>query len=69
MEVWDTTTGGLMAGCKYENFSVQIIEQVKLGNHEALAECETYWQHQMRCYVENVGKAHCYRKEVTRGQF
>ena len=56
-------------GCKYDNFSVQIIDQVELGNHEALAECETYWQHQIRCYVENGGKAHCYRKEVTRGQF
>ena len=56
-------------GCGYENISMQIIDQVEIGNHEALAECEVYWQHQLRCFVENGGKAHCYRKEVTRGQF
>ena len=25
-----------------------------------------YWQHQLRCYVENGGGAHCYRKELWR---
>ena len=53
-------------GCGYEKFSVKIIDQVEYGDTEALAECEAYWQHQLRCYVENGGNAHCYRKELTR---
>jgi hypothetical protein len=53
-------------GCGYANVSFQVIDQVELGNDHELAECETYWQHQLRCYVENGGNAHCYRKEITR---
>ena len=53
-------------GCSYEQMSLQIIDQVELGDDKALANCETYWQHQLRCYVENGGRAHCYRKEITR---
>ena len=40
-------------GCGYGNFSVQIIDQVEHGNEEALSECELYWAHQLRAYVEN----------------
>jgi ribosomal protein L31 len=57
---------GGSSGCGYDHLSVQIIDQVELGDDEALAKCETYWQHQLRCYVENGGRAHCYRKEITR---
>ena len=32
---------------------VQMIDQVEHGNEEALSECELYWAHQLRAYVEN----------------
>ena len=57
---------GGIAGCGYDQMSLQIIDQVEHGDDQALADCETYWQHQLRCYVENGGRAHCYRKEITR---
>ena len=50
-------------GCGYDNFSVQIIDQVEHGNEEALSECELYWAHQLRAYVENGGQAHSIKKE------
>ena len=50
-------------GCGYESFSVQIIDQVEEGDKIALAEKEVYWQNQLRCFVQNGGHAHCYRKE------
>ena len=61
-------TGGLGnhyggSGCGYENLSIQIIDQVELGNKKALAEAEVYWQHQLRAYIQNGGNAHCRRKE------
>ena len=49
--------------CDYQHFQVQIIEQVKHKNKEYLAERELHWQHQMRTYIENGGRAHCYRKD------
>ena len=49
-------------GCGYENLSMQIIEKVEEGDQARLAERETYWQNQLRCYVENEGQGHCYRK-------
>ena len=55
---------GVGKGCAYpQHFSVQLIDQVEVGNKEALAEKEVYWQNQLRCYVQNGGNAHCYRKE------
>ena len=48
-------------GCGYNNFSVQLIE--KVDSLENLAKRETFWQHQLRVYVENGYKAHCYRKD------
>ena len=51
------------SGCGYENLRVRIIDQVEIGNLEALAETELYWQHQLRCYIENGGNAHCRRKD------
>ena len=50
-------------GCGYANLSIQLIEQVKIGDQEALARQEVYWQNQLRGYVQNGGHAHCYRKE------
>ena len=50
-------------GCSYQNFSVQIIDQVEKGDAVALANKEVFWQNQLRCYVQNGGHAHCYRKE------
>ena len=50
-------------GCGYEQISMKIIEKVEDGNHLELAKREIYWQHQMRCYVQNGGGGHCYRKE------
>ena len=46
-----------------EQISVKIIEKVENGDHLELANREIYWQHQMRCYVQNGGGGHCYRKE------
>ena len=54
---------GGAGGCGYENFTVQIIDQVEEGEHFALADKEVFWQNQLRCYVQNGGHAHCYRKE------
>jgi hypothetical protein len=50
-------------GCGYENVSIQLIEQVQVGDSEALARQEVYWQNHLRGYVQNGGHAHCYRKE------
>jgi hypothetical protein len=50
-------------GCGYENISIQIIEQVSQGDHVQLANREVYWQNQIRCFVQNGGGGHCYRKE------
>ena len=57
---------GGTSGCGYDQMSIQIIDLVEIGDEQALADCETYWQHQLRCYVENGGRAHCFRKEITR---
>ena len=51
-------------GCGYENFTVILIEQVVEKTPQFLAEREVYWQHQLRVYIENGCRAHCYRKEV-----
>ena len=57
---------GGSGACTYEDLSITIIEQVKTKTLEFLAERETYWQHQLRVYVQNGGKAHCYRKDLNR---
>ena len=65
-------TGGVGAhyggrgGCGYQNLSIIIIEQVERGDLELLAEREVYWQHQLRAFVENGSKAHCYKKDISR---
>ena len=51
-------------GCGYANVSIQLIEQVKVKTLEFLAERECFWQHQLRVYVQNGGRAHCYRKDI-----
>ena len=50
-------------GCGYENISIQLIERVEEGDQRALVEREIFWQNQLRCYVQNGGHAHCFRKE------
>ena len=55
---------GGSGGCGYPNFSVTIIEEIEHKIFSFLAERETYWQHQLRVYVENGSNGHCYRKEV-----
>ena len=51
------------SGCGYQNVSIQIIEQVELGNDKALEKQEIYWQNQLRAYIQNGSNAHCRRKE------
>ena len=50
-------------GCGYNSVSIQIIDQVEVGDTRALEEQEIYWQNQLRCYVQNGGSSHCRRKE------
>ena len=50
-------------GCGYDNLSIQLIEQVKIGDQEALSRQEVFLQNQLRGYVQNGGHAHCYSKE------
>ena len=65
-------TGGLghhyggVGGYGYENMSVILIEQVEEKTLDFLAEREVFWQNQLRVYVQNGHKAHCYRKEKIR---
>ena len=58
--------GGGGGDCAYEDISITIIEQVEKKTFEFLADRECYWQHQLRVYVQNGGKAHCYRKDIGR---
>ena len=51
-------------GCGYDNISIVIIEEVEIKTLDFLAKRETYWQHQLRVYVENGSNGHCYRKEI-----
>ena len=55
---------GGSGGCGYANFSVTIIEKVKLETMDFLAKRETFWQHQLRVYLENGCNGHCYRKDI-----
>ena len=50
-------------GCVYDSIAIKIIDQVKHGDHAALAEKDLFWQNQLRCFAEYGGGAHCYRKE------
>ena len=53
-------------GCGYQNVRIQIIDQVEKGDKLGLENCEVYWQNQIRCYVENGGEGHCYKKEKVK---
>ena len=46
------------------NTTIILIEQVAQKTPHFLFEREVYLQHQLRVYIENGGRAHCYRKEV-----
>ena len=48
--------------CNYKHISIQLIEEVEHHNM-VLAHRERVWQHQLRVYIENGWKAHCYRKD------
>ena len=50
-------------GCGYQNVRIKLIDQVEKGDKIGLENSEVYWQNQLRCYVENGGGGHCYRKE------
>ena len=63
MEDLDTTIGVVECGCGYTNIRIQLIDQVEVGDVEALAQAEIYWQEQLRGYIENGGNAHCRRRE------
>ena len=52
------------AGCGYSNMSFVLIEHTVIGDKEVLANREVFWQHQLRCFIENGQNAHCYRKEI-----
>ena len=49
--------------CGYENVSIQLIERVQEGDQQTMFDREIFWQNQLRCYVQNGGHAHCFRKE------
>ena len=51
------------SGCSYEDLKITLIEKVEKKTMEYLAERELFWQHQLRVYVQNGCKAHCYRKD------
>ena len=51
-------------GCGYEHFCVILIAQVETKTLPFLAEREVYWQHQLRVFIENGCRNHCYRKDV-----
>ena len=44
--------------CGYQNVSITIIEEVEVKTFEFLAQRETYWQHQLRVYVEKGSDGH-----------
>ena len=50
-------------GFGYQNISIQIIDQVEIGNKEALVQAELYWQDQLRVFIENGRNAQCRRKD------
>ena len=50
-------------GCGYANMSFILIEHTEIGNREKLAQRELFWQHQIRCFLENGKNGHCLRKE------
>ena len=54
---------GSRGNCEYKDMRVTLIEQVRVKTLDFLAEREVWWQNQLRVYVQNSGKAHCYRKE------
>ena len=51
-------------GCGYENLSIILIEKIPDEKSDTLPDRETFWQHQLRVYVENGYKGHCYRKDL-----
>ena len=55
---------GGSGGCGYESISIVIIEEIEEKTFKFLAERESFWQHQLRVFVENGSNDHCYRKEV-----
>ena len=52
---------------KFKDEKEEGVKPVKVGDNEALAECELYWAHQLRAYVDNGGNAHSIKKEFGLG--
>ena len=55
---------GDSGGCNYENISKTSIEEIETKTLEFLAKRETFWQHQLRVYVENGSNGHWNMKEI-----
>ena len=56
---------GPKAPCSYQDLSIILIEQVKIGDTFNLERREQYWQHQLRVFVENGGNCMCIRKDFA----
>ena len=62
--------GGHYKVCGLENFSVQVIDQVrdwesmdKTVAENSMKKLEEKWQHQLKVFEENGGNAHCRKRE------
>ena len=53
---WGQHYGG--KGCGYESISIQIIDQVKIGDNFALKDQEIYWQTQLNTATYRMGAMH-----------
>ena len=52
-----------MGDFAYRDFSVSLIEKVKHKNLQFLTDREVWWQNQLRAFMQNGGKANCFRKD------
>ena len=57
---------GGVGGCGYDSMSIQLIEQIDHKNMKNLAMREQFWQNQLRVFVENGCKNHCFRKDFEK---
>ena len=57
---------GGVGGCGYDSMSIQLIEQIDHKNMKNLAMREHFWQNQLRVFVENGCKNHCFRKDFEK---
>ena len=50
--------------CTYQDLSITLIEHVEDKSFEFLAQRELYWHQQLRVYITNGSKTHCYGKDL-----